>query len=220
MALHPVNEFLSGEFPWLKTDPDPIMGDSRPRTVGEMLKKDSSIWRTLYQEFVSARYPSYVNGLEQLQDADKKLTEYRAKFRAAYPKFYAEAGDLKEAVRKNPASVPAQFPWAPPNPKSLLGDARPKDFDDLVKEAASSRWLGAFKAWCRAKTPFDAADGWLDWVVSQASGNTWARTLDPVVAAFADEVGRIKDRLHDKNDSGLQQFGRRVRQTGEAMADH
>ena len=221
MALHPVNEFLSREFPWLKTDPDPIIGDPRPRTVAELLKKDAStIWRTLYQEFVAARYPSYATGLDQLQDADKKLAEYRAKFRAAYPTFYAEAGDLKDAVRKNPAGVPAQFPWAPPNPKSLLGDARPKDFDDLLKEGPSSRWMGAFKAWCRAKTPFDSADGWLDWLVGQAGGNAWTRTLDPVVAAFADEIGRIKDRLHEHNDSGVQQFGRRVRQAGEAMADH
>jgi hypothetical protein len=220
MALHPVNEFLTREFPWLQTDPDPIMGDSRPRTVAELLKKDNAIWQKLYQEFVAARYSSYANGLDQLRDADQKKLEYTSKFQAAYPNFYADAGQLKDAVRKDPTSVPARFPWAPPNPKSMLGDARPTTFEALLKEGPNSRWMGAFKAWCRAKKPFDSADGWLDWVVSQAGGNTWARTLDPVVGAFADEIGRIKDRMHEKNDSGAAQFGRRVRQVGEAMADH
>jgi hypothetical protein len=80
--------------------------------------------------------------------------------------------------------------------------------------------MGTFTAWGRVRAPFESADGWLDWVVSQSGGNAWGRTLDPIVAAFADEIGRIKDRMHQRHDSAASQFGRRVQQFGEAMADH
>jgi hypothetical protein len=219
MALHPVNEFLLRDFPWLKTDPDPIMGDSRPRTVAELLEKSNPVWRQLFQDFAGAVYPQYANGLSELGAEQARIEDYSTKLQSEYDKFYAAVGDLKTAVRKDPASVRTRFPWAPPDPRSLLGDARPKTFRELLDEGPGSRWYGVFKAYLVGVQHMGAADGF-DWLVRVRSGSSWTRSLEPIVAAFADQIGRIKEQLHQKNDSSASQFARRARQVGEAMADH
>ena len=181
-----VDADIAREFPWVKVDPLPILGDSRPQTLKEVLGK-SELWQQLYRDWLSAKNPSYAEGLRSLTGIEEKLRDYTALFEQAYPDFYRAAGDLKDAVRKSEATARQRFPWAPANLRSLLGDPRPKDFATLAAQGHDGSWYPAYQGWLRAKPPFPEADGWLDWVLMRGGGEAWEQTLEPTVKTFADE---------------------------------
>jgi hypothetical protein len=127
---------LVAEFPWLHRDPAEILGDSRPHSIKDLRSK-SRLWQDLYFDWLQSYNSSYAPGWTYLSGSQAQSAEAKARLRRTYPSFYKAAGDLKEAVRKRPATVAAQFPWAPSDPQSLLGDARPKDVDELLEPGTS-----------------------------------------------------------------------------------
>jgi hypothetical protein len=212
-----VDPALAEEFSWLKVDPTPILGDSRPRKLKDLLDK-SHLWQQLYRDWLGAHHPSYLDGLKSVSGIEKRLAEYTARFDQTYSQFYKAAGDLKDAVRKNEAAARQRFPWAPPDAKALLGDARPKDFETLVAFGHDGTWLPAYQGWLRAKPPFPDADAWLDWVLMKGGGEQWEQALEPTVEVFAKEIGRLKDALR-KREGTAGTARRMVRQAGEHVGE-
>lgn len=210
-----VDPDLAREFPWLKVDPAPILGDSRPRSLTELWEK-SQLWQNLYRDWLGAHNPSFLEGLNSIANIEVRLGEYTEKFEQAYPAFYKAAGELKDAVRKNEAAARQRFPWAPADVKSLLGDARPKKFDALISDGHDGAWVPAFQGWLRARPPFQDADAWLDWVLMRGGGEAWERELAPTFEEFAKDVGTLKDKLRAKHGNT---FERGVRQVGEAVGE-
>jgi hypothetical protein len=203
---------LTSEFPWLRSDAAPILGDSRPRSINELLRKNK-LWIDLYRDWLREYNSSYLDGLDFLTSSKGQVIEYTKRFGQSYSTFYKAAGELKDAARKGPAAL-ARFPWAPSDTAALLGDARPRTFEALVDEGADSSWARVYRAWATANPPFGNADAWLDWVLGQGTAaETWEQALDPTVEAFADEIGRLKDRLRETHGNKAQRIGRQV---GEA----
>ena len=205
---------LATEFPWLHQDPAEILGDSRPHSIKELRGK-SRLWQQMYRDWLESYNSSYVQGWTYLTGSQAQSAEAKARLRRSYPTFYKAAGDLKDAVRKRPANVAAQFPWAPSDPQSLLGDARPKDIDELLEPGTSAKWADAFRSWLGTTTPADQA--WFDWVRSEgATTQQWEQALDPTVEAFASDIGRLKDRLRETHGNKAERI---LRQVGEVADD-
>lgn len=205
---------LAEEFPWLRQDAAAILGDSRPHTIKELLGKDR-LWVRLYRDWLQSYHPPYLEGVAFLDKSKAELIESTKRLGQSYPTFYKAAGDLKDAVRKGPAAL-ARFPWAPSDAASLLGDARPKNFDAMVEEGAGSPWVRAYRGWLADKQPFAGAETWLDWVLNHGSDTeTWEQALDPTVEAFADEIGRLKDRLRETHGNKAQRIGRQIGEAAE-----
>jgi hypothetical protein len=205
---------LTTEFPWLRRDAAPILGDSRPRSYDELLGKDR-LWMQLYMDWLHATKPDYDAGLKYLLNSKTRRVEYSARLQQSYPDFYKAAGRLKDAVRKNAAAARTEFPWAPANAAGLLGDARPRNFEDLADGGSGSSWVAAYRGWLEQEEPFDSAAAWLDWLLGQEqSAQEWKRELDPTVEAFAHDIGRLKERLRETHGNRAQ---RAFRQVGEAV---
>jgi hypothetical protein len=201
------------EFPWLRRDAAAILGDSRPRTVHELLGKQQ-LWLDLYRDWLQENEPGYVDGLRILTDSESRQSEYAERFERVYPAFYRAAGELKDAVRKKPREVATRFPWAPADPAALLGNARPKDFDELTDAGAGSPWVDAFRSWLEQRPPFEHAGSWFDWLLAQGDDlQAWAQTLDPTVETFAEDVGRLKAKLREEHGNKAERV---MRQVGEA----
>jgi len=212
-----VDAELSRDFPWLKVDPEPILGDSRPRTLKELWEK-SPLWKTMYRDWLAAHNPSYVEGLNSISTIEVRLKEYTDRFERAYPEFYKAAGELKDAVRKNEAAARQRFPWAPPNARAMLGDARPKDFEALTAHGHDGSWVTAFQGWLRAHPPFGDADAWFDWVLMRGGGEAWEKELSAGFEQCVKEVGRLKDELR-KREGAAGTARRMARQAGEHIGE-
>lgn len=205
---------LDPEFPWLRQDPAEILGDSRPHTI-EQLKGKSRLWQQLYGDWLGSYNASYVDGWTYLTTGQAQATEAKARLRRSYPAFYKAAGDLKDAVRKRPNTVAARFPWAPSDPRGLLGDARPKDVDELFAAGTSRQWVSAFREWLGSEAPADI--GWFDWLVADGqTARQWQQALDPTVEVFAAEIGRLKDRLRETHGNKAERI---LRQATEIAQD-
>jgi hypothetical protein len=209
-----VDAALAAEFPWLRTDPTPILGDARPRTTAELLAKPP-VWHRLYREWMANAHPDQLAIFDRITRSETGLVEDAARLEPYYAAFYEAAGKLKDAARSDPAGVRQLFPWAPDDPKALLGVARPKDVAALVAEGTSSPWAKVFDVWLTANQPFEDADKLFRRVMTGTRGDQ-AR-LDPSVAGFAHVMGKIKDRLREKHGNKAQRVMRQVGETAERL---
>jgi hypothetical protein len=212
------NPTLAEEFPWLQRDAAEILGDSRPRSIRELLGK-KRLWLDLYRDWLTSHNSGYLPGLEYMTGSKGNQDEYNARFRRAYPQFYEAAGQLKDAVRRTrDGNATVRFPWAPPDARPLLGHARPSDFDALMELDPTNHWVQVFKVWLEQNPPFEHAASWLDWLLEQGrSGESWVQALDPTVEAFAEEIGRLKKRMSETHGTSGQRFAQRVQDAGERV---
>lgn len=215
MAVDPA---LAAEFPWLKTDPAPILGDSRPRTAQALFDK-AGIWLQLMHDWVGAKHADHVEGLNYISKSQTDAAGYTAQLTAAYQEFYGVAGRMKDFARKDPRGVRERYRWAPADAKALLGEARPKTFEALLDEGPTAPWYGVFLAWLVDREPFEKAAQWLPWLVgleSQTAG--WMTSINAIMPAFVEEIELLKKALRD-NEGTMGTASRRLRQVGEAVGE-
>ena len=74
-----MTEALRRDFPWLTGDPAEILGDARPRTTSELLKK-RPVWHALFKDWLRRHNESYVASFESLTGGAAQVTEYRERF--------------------------------------------------------------------------------------------------------------------------------------------
>jgi hypothetical protein len=209
---------LTAEFPWLRRDPAQILGDARPRSIGELLGK-RRLWLELYRDWLGGYNPAYLDGLAYLSGGQAREVEYAGRLGDAYPAFYRAAGQLKDWLKSHRGADPrARFRWVSGDPAGLLGEARPGDFDALRGQGQKSPWVVLYRGWLASEQPFGHAEDWLDWLLEQGSGReSWERALAPTVEAFGHDIGRLKERLRETHGNKAERVGRRVAEAAERV---
>jgi hypothetical protein len=209
----------TSELTWVTVDAAPILGDSRPRSLREVFSK-GGIWLELYRAWLQERNPSMMDGYTYLTTGRTAGHTNRGALEAAYPSFYQAAGQLKEALRKRPGSVAAQFPWAPAHAPALLGDARPKTLRDLIAEGRTSQWYPVARAWYAYAKPIPQAEAWLDWAMEdERHAATWAAALETTMPGFIHEVGVLKDYYRAGGSAESLKWGNAERERRRKLAE-
>lgn len=102
----PPDEIDEARFHWVTVDAASILGDARPRTVEELLRKKQPVWRQLYRDWLTEFRWNQVEEFEFLEAAGDPPTpadrETHARHLAAltpsFPQFHAAVGELKQAL--------------------------------------------------------------------------------------------------------------------------
>ncbi len=148
------------EFSWLRSDPSPLLGHSRPGTFKKLADAKDPIWTRVYREWLAggqadnfydgrdaaAAFEKVLTGTKPGKDKPKERKDWEDFFAAAeddYPKFYEELGKLKVDLRarsdggKNAEALHAVG-------KEMAADALKKEITsqaggDKIKIAVSAR---------------------------------------------------------------------------------
>ena len=107
----------------------------------------------LYREWMHAEHggdEALMTSLQYLTDGGSQAASGAPQLSAASDEFYGTAGRWKDLARKGEAEARRRYPWAPKGISSLLGNARPKTFDELLEQGADGPWTPVFRAWLAA----------------------------------------------------------------------
>jgi hypothetical protein len=102
----PPDEIDEARFHWVTVDAASILGEARPKTVEELLKKKQHVWRQLYRDWLTEFHWNQVEAFEFLEPAGdppapaerNACAPYLAALAPTFPRFYSAAGELKEAL--------------------------------------------------------------------------------------------------------------------------